>query len=170
MKRIFLATLLVFMMSAATALAANWQQIYTDNDDNVIFFDTESVSATWQDAMQEEGDVTFSGVFRMEYSEKGRAALIDWYRNYSIVPAGIESLSYDITTIQFKKVGDKRYYHISDRDSFTASGAEISGMHYRNAEPNWIEIPVASNVDVEYNEAKLIVDGKLYKRIDAQDL
>lgn len=168
MKRIFLATLLVFMMSAATALAANWQQIYTDNDDNQIFFDTDSVQVT---SMTPDRDsVTFSAKFRMEYSDKGRAALIDWYRNYSIVPAGIESLSYDITTIQFKKEGDKRYYHISDRDSYTATGSEISGMHYRNAEPNWIEIPVASNVDVEYNEAKLIVDGKLYKRIDSQGI
>lgn len=170
MKRIFLATLLVFMMSAATALAANWQQIYTDNDDNVIFFDTDSVSANWQSTMQENSDVTFSAKFRMEYSDKGRAALIDWYRNYSIVPAGIESLAYDITTIQFKKEGDKRYYHISDRDSYTANGTEISGMHYRNAEPTWIEIPIASNVDVEYNEAKLIVDGKRYKRLDSEGI
>ena len=43
MRKIFLATLLVFMMSAATALAANWQQIYTDNDDNVLYFDADSV-------------------------------------------------------------------------------------------------------------------------------
>ena len=168
MKRIFLATLLVIMMSAATALAANWQQIYTDNDDNAIYFDTESVQITHMDSTR--NDVTFSGVFRMEYSKRGRDALIDWYRNYSIVPAGIENLSYDITTIQFKKEGDKRYYHISDRDSFTASGAEISGMHYRNSEPNWQEIPVASNVDVEYNEAFLIVNGNLYKRIDSEGI
>ena len=168
MKKVFLAVLTVVMMIAATALAANWQQIYTDNDDNAIYFDTESVQISHMDSTHE--DVTFSGVFRMEYSVKGRDALIDWYRNYSIVPAGIENLSYDITTIQFKKEGDKRYYHISDRDSFTASGAEISGMHYRNAEPTWQEIPTASVVDVEYNEAKLIVDGKLYKRIDSQGI
>ena len=168
MKRFFLATLLVIMMSAATALAANWQQIYTDQNDNVIYFDTDSVQITQIDSTRE--DITFSGVFRMEYSQRGRDALIDWYRNYSIVPAGIENLSYDITTIHFKKEGNKRYYHISDRDSFTAGGSEISGMHYRNSEPTWQEIPVASVVDVEYNEAKLIVDGKLYKRIDSQGI
>ena len=168
MRKIFLATLLVFMMSAATALAANWQQIYTDNDDNVIYFDTDSVQVTSMDSTHE--DVTFSAKFRMEYSNKGRQALIDWYRDYSIMPAGIENLSYDISTIQFKLEDGKRYYHISDRDSYTASGAEIPNMHYTNAEPSWQEIPVASNVDVEYNEAKLIVDGKRYKRIDAADL
>ena len=168
MRKIFLTTLMVIMMIAATALAANWQQIYTDNDDNVIYFDTDSVQVVAMDSTHE--DVTFSAKFRMEYSDKGRQALIDWYRDYSIMPAGIENLSYDISTIQFKLENGKRYYHISDRDSYTASGAEIKGMHYTNAEPNWQEIPVASNVDVEYNEAKLIVDGKLYKRIDAQDL
>ena len=161
MRKIFISTLLIIMMSAATALAANWQQIYTDNDDNVIYFDAESVQIT---SITETRDVTtFSAKFRMEYSEKGRNALIDWYRNYSIVPAGIESLSYDISTIQFKKEGDKRYYHISDRDSYTASGAEISGMHYMNAEPTWQEIPVASNVDIEYSNAFLIVSGKKYE-------
>lgn len=168
MKKFFLATLLVIVMSVTTAFAANWQQIYTDNDDNAIYFDTDSVQITQIDSTRE--DVTFSGVFRMEYSNRGREALIDWYRNYSIVPAGIENLSYDITTIQFKREGDKRYYHISDRDSYTASGAEISGMHYRNSEPNWQEIPVASNVDVEYNEAFLIVNGNLYKRVDSEGI
>ena len=168
MRKIFLTTLTVIMMIAATALAANWQQIYTDNDDNVIYFDTDSVQVT--SMTPEREDVTFSAKFRMNYSDKGRQALIDWYRDYSILPAGIEGLSYDISTIQFKKEGDKRYYHISDRDSYNASGTEIPNMHYTNANPTWQEIPVASNVDVEYNEAKLIVDGKLYKRIDAQDL
>ena len=162
-----MATLLVVMMSAATALAANWQQIYTDNDDNQIFFDTDSVVATWRDNMSSTNDVTFSAVFRMEYSEKGRDALIDWYRNYSIVPAGIENLSYDVTTIMFKREGDKRYYHISERVSYTAGGSQITGMHYSNSNPDWQEIPIASNVDVEYNEAFLIVDGKLYKRKDS---
>lgn len=162
-----MATLLVVMMSAATALAANWQQIYTDNDDNKIFFDTDSVMATWKDNMSSTNDVTFSAVFRMEYSEKGRDALIDWYRNYSIVPAGIENLSYDVTTIMFKREGDKRYYHISERVSYTAGGSQITGMHYSNSNPDWQEIPIASNVDVEYNEAFLIVDGKLYKRKDS---
>lgn len=161
MRKIFLATLLVFMMSAATALAANWIQVYTDNDDNVIYFDADSVQIN---SITETRDViTFSAVFRMEYSEKGRQALINWYRDYSILPAGIESLSYDISTIQFKLENGKRYYHISDRDSYNANGAEIPNMHYRNAEPNWQEIPVASVVDVEYNEAKLIVDGKKYE-------
>lgn len=168
MRKIFLTTLLVIMMSAATALAANWQQIYTDNDDNLIYFDTDSVQVTYIDSTRE--DVTFSAKFRMVYSDKGRQALINWYRDYSIMPAGIASLSYDITTIQFKKEGNKRYYHISDRDSYTASGAEISGMHYRNSEPTWQEIPVASNVDVEYNEAFLIVNGNLYKRIDSEGI
>ncbi len=168
MRKIFLATLLVFMMSAATALAANWQQIYTDNDDNVILFDTDSVQITSMTADRE--DIAFSASFCMRYSDKGRNNLIDWYRNYSIVPAGIENLSYDVSTIQFKFENGKRYYHISERVSYTANGSQISGMHYTNAEPTWQEIPVASVVDVEYNEAKLIVDGKLYKRIDSQGI
>lgn len=168
MRKVFLTTLMVVMMIAATALAANWQQIYTDNDENVISFDTDSVQITAMTPERE--DVTFSGMFRMDYSDKGRNDLIDWYRNYSIVPAGIENLSYDISTIHFKTEGDKRYYHISERVSYTASGAMIEGMHYTNAEPTWQEVPVASVVDVEYNEAKLIVDGKRYKRVDAQDL
>ena len=168
MRKIFLATLLIFMMSAATVLAANWQQIYTDNDDNVIYFDTDSVQVT---SITETRDVvTFSAKFRMDYSNKGREDLFSWYRDYSVVPEGIENLSYDISTIQFKKEGDKRYYHISDRDSYTANGSEIPGMHYTNAEPTWQKIPVGSVVDVEYFEAKLIVDGKRYKRKDAQDL
>ena len=168
MKKVFLTTLMVIMMCAATALAANWQQIYTDNDDNVIYFDTDSVQITAMTSERE--DVTFSGMFRMDYSDKGRNDLIDWYRNYSIMPAGIENLSYDISTIQFKLENGKRYYHISERVSYTASGSQIEGMHYTNAEPAWQEIPVASVVDVEYNEAKLIVDGKLYKRIDSQGI
>lgn len=163
MKRIFLATLLIFMMSATTALAANWQQIYTDNDDNTVFFDTGSVNAAWQGTnTQGSRDVVFSAVFRMNYSNKGRDALIDWYRNYSIVPAGIENLSYDVSKIQFKREGEKRYYHISDRTSYTANGSQISSMHYTNSTPNWQEIPVGSVIDVEYYEAVLIVDGKKY--------
>lgn len=160
MKKIFLATLLVFMMSAATALAANWQQVYTDNDDNVIYFDSDSVQVT---SITEKRDVViFDARFRMEYSDKGRQALINWYRDYSIMPAGIENLSYDVTTINFKKEGDKRYYYISDRTSYTASGSQITGMHYTSATPNWQEIPVASVVDVEYYNAYLIVDGKKF--------
>lgn len=168
MKRIFLAALMVFMMSAATALAATWQQIYTDQNDNLIYFDTDSVQITSMDSTRD--DITFSGVFRMEYSERGRKALIDWYRDYSIMPRGIENLSYDVTTIQFKFEGDKRYYRIFERVSYTASGAQLTDMHYNGANDNWQEIPVASVIDVEYNEAKLIVDGKRYKRVDAADL
>ena len=106
----------------------------------------------------------------MNYSDKGRKDLIDWYRDYSIVPAGIENLSYDVSTIQFKFEDGKRYYHISERVCYDKNGAQIEGMHYTNANPTWQEIPVASVVDVEYFEAKLIVDGKRYKRIDAQGL
>ncbi len=168
MRKVFLATLLVIMMSAATALAANWQQIYTDQNDNVIFFDTDSVKVSEIDSTHK--DVTFSAVYRMEYSERGRQALIDWYRDYSIMPAGIENLSYDVTTIQFKRAGDKRYYYIQERVSYTANGAQLSGMHYRDSGMNWQEIPVGSVVDVQYFEATLIVDGKLYKRIDAENL
>lgn len=168
MKKIFLATLLVFMMSAATALAANWQQIYTDQNDNVIYFDTDSVQVI---SMTSDRDaVTFTANFRMEYSQAGRQALIDWYRDYSIMPAGIENLSYDISTIHFKKEGDKRFYYIAEKVSYTAGGSQITGMHYTAATPEWQEIPTASVVDVEYFEAKLIVDGKRYKRIDAENL
>ena len=168
MKRIFLTALMIFMMSAATALAATWQQIYTDQNDNLIYFDTDSVQITAMDSTRD--DITFSGVFRMEYSERGRKALIDWYRDYSIMPRGIENLSYDVTTIQFKFESNKRYYRIFERVSYTAYGAQLTDMHYNGANDNWQEIPVASVIDVEYNEAKLIVDGKRYKRVDAADL
>ena len=166
MRKVFLFTVLAIVMTAATALAATWQQIYTDQQDNVIYFDTDSVQVS---SMTAGGNHTFSGVFRMNYSDKGRDALIDWYRNYSIVPAGIENLSYDVSTVQFKKEGDKRYYYIVDRVSYTASGAQIPNMHYTTTEANWQEIPVGSVVDVEYNEAALIVDGKRYKRVDSAD-
>ena len=165
MRKIFLTTLLVIMMSAATALAASWIQIYTDDNDNEILFDTDSVTVSQMTA--ERADETFNAQFCMRYSDKGRQALIDWYRDYSIVPAGIENLSYDITTIQFKTEGNDRYYHISERVCYRADGSQIAGMHYTSSEPNWQKIPVASVVDVQYNEAKLIVDGKLYKRKDA---
>lgn len=168
MRKVFLATLLVIMMSAATALAANWQQIYTDQNDNVIYFDTDSVKVSAMDSTRK--DITFNGVYRMEYSQRGRQALIDWYRDYSIMPAGIENLSYDVTTIQFKREGDKRYYYIQERVCYTANGAQLTDMHYRDTTMNWQEIPVGSVVDVQYFEASLIVDGKLYKRIDAEGL
>ena len=168
MRKAFLATLLVIMMSAATALAANWQQIYTDQNDNVIYFDTDSVKVSAMESTRK--DITFSGVYRMEYSQRGRQALIDWYRDYSIMPAGIENLSYDVSTIQFKREGDKRYYYIQERVCYTANGAQLTDMHYRASDMNWQEIPVGSVVDVQYFEASLIVDGKLYKRIDAEGL
>lgn len=160
MRKIFLTTLLIMMMSAATALAASWTQIYTDENDNVIYFDTDSVSIS--SMTENRDDATFSAMFRMDYSDRGRNALINWYRDYSIVPAGIENLSYDVTTIQFKKDGDKRYYHISERVSYNSYGSQITGMHYTSTEPNWQEIPVASVVDVEYFNAFLIVDGKKF--------
>ena len=168
MRRIFLAMLLIFMMSAATALAANWQQIYTDQNDDVIYFDTDSVKISAIDAGRK--DTTFSAVYRMDYSDRGRQALIDWYRDYSIMPADIGSLSYSVSTVQFRREGDKRYYYIAERISYTANGTPIADMHYVDNGMNWQEIPVGSEIDVEYFEAKLIVDGKLYKRIDAQDL
>ena len=167
MKKVVLLTVLAIVLSATTALAATWQQIYTDQQDNVIFFDTDSVKVS---SMNANSDFTFSAVYRMNYSDKGRAALIDWYRNYSIVPAGIEGLSYDISTVQFKKEGDKRFYYIADRVSYTASGAAIPNMHYTSTTPNWQEIPTGSVVDVEYFEAALIVQGKLYKRVDSKDI
>lgn len=160
MRKIFLTTLLVIMMSAATALAANWQQIYTDDNDNVIYFDIDSVKISSMDSNR--NDVTFSAVYRMDYSDKGRQALINWYRDYSIMPASIEKLSYDVSTIQFKREGDKRYYYIAERVSYTANGAQITGMHYTDSNANWQEIPVGSVIDVEYFEAVLIVDGKKY--------
>lgn len=168
MRKMFLTTLLVIMMSAVTALAANWGQIYTDQNDNVIYFDMDSVKISDMDSTRK--DITFSAVYRMDYSNKGRNALIDWYRDYSIMPAGIENLSYDVSTIQFKREGDKRYYYIAERISYTADGAQIEDMHYADTTMNWQEIPVGSVIDVEYFEAVLIVDGKLYKRIDAEKL
>ena len=156
MKRLFIATLLLMMMIAATCLAAGWEQIYTDDNDNVIYFDPARVSI----ASHMGENATFSAPFRMDYSDKGRQALINWYRDYSIMPAGIENLSYDVTTIQFKKEGDKRYYYISERVSYNSYGSQISGMHYTNTAPAWQEIPVASVVDVEYYNALLIVEGK----------
>ena len=168
MGKVFLATLLVIMMSAATALAANWQQIYTDQDDDVIYFDTDSVKVFSIDSTRK--DATFSAVYRMDYSAKGRQALIDWYRDYSVMPADIGSLSYSISTIQFKREGDKRYYYIAERVSYNSNGAPIKDMHYTDSNASWQEIPVGSVVDVQYYEAVLIVDGKLYKRIDSEGL
>ena len=159
MRKVFLMTLLIAMMSAATVLAANWVQIYTDQNDNEIFFDVDSVKVTEHAGT----NVTFSAVFRMNYSQKGRDATIAWYRDYSIVPAGIENLAYDITTINFKREGDKVSYYIASRLSYDAAGRNISTMdYYAPNPPQWQEVPVASNIDVEYHEAALIVDGKKY--------
>ena len=129
---------------------------------------TDSVQISAIDSTRK--DVTFSAVYRTDYSDRGRQALIDWYRNYSSLPPDIGSLSYDMTTIQFKREGDKRYYYIADRTFYTANGAPIADMHYVASDMNWQEIPVGSVEDVEYFEAVLIVDGKLYKRIDAENL
>ena len=167
MRKIFLTTLLVIMMSAATALAASWTQIYTDENDNVIYFDTDSVTVS--SITGNRDSITFSAKFRMDYSNKGRQALIDWYRDYSIMPRDILSLSYDVTTINFRKTGDKREYYISERVSYTANGSVLEDMHFKNTNPTWQDIPVASIVDVEYFEAFLVVDGKRLKRIDAVD-
>ena len=156
MRKVFLTTLLVIMMSAATALAAGWEQIYTDDNDNVIYFDTASVNV--QQQMNDQA--LFSAQFRMDYSDKGRTALIDWYRDYSIMPKDIQNLSYDVTTISFRREGDKRYYYIAERVSYDAYGRSLEDMHYMNSEPTWQEIPVASVVDVEYYNAALIADGK----------
>lgn len=153
-----MTTLLVIMMSAATALAAGWEYIYTDDNDNEIYFDTDTVRVT-----QQLGDsATFTAQFRMNYSDKGRQALINWYRDYSIMPSDIQSLSYDVTTINFKKVGDKREYYIMERKSYTADGRLLADMHFVNNNPTWQDIPVASVVDVEYYNAFLIVDGKKF--------
>ena len=153
-------TLLIAMMSATTVLAANWQQVYTDQNDNEIFFDLDSVKISSMTPNREEA--TFSAVYRMNYSEKGRDATIAWYRDYSIVPPGIENLAYDISTICFKRESGKVYYSIISRVSYDAYGRRIANMDYEEPNPNWQEIPVASVVDVEYREAALIVDGKKY--------
>ena len=166
MKRIFLATLLVFVMSAATALAAGWDQIYTDGDDNTIFIDQSTVKVLTRNG----NDATFSASFKQVYSERGRNNMIDWYRNNTNVPPGIEDLSYDISVIQFKKEGDNRYYCIVDRNSFNSSDKPIEYMHYTTDNVVWQEVPLGSLIEVEYFEAVLIVEGKLYKRIDAENL
>ncbi len=156
MRKVFLTTLLVIMMSAATALAAGWEQIYTDDNDNMIYFDTARVSVS----SHFEGNAEFTADFCMRYSDKGRNALIDWYRDYSIMPKDIQSLSYDVATIHFRKSGDKREYYIAERVSYTADGMSLEDMHFVNANPMWEIIPVGSVVEVEYYNALLIVEGK----------
>lgn len=160
MRKIFLMTLLVAMMSVTTVFAANWTQVYTDQHDNEIFFDIDSVKISSMTPDRKEA--TFSAVFRMNYSQRGREATIDWYRKNSIVPPGIENLAYDVSTINFKKDGDKTYYAITSRVSYTADGRRISHMDYEAPNAQWQPIPVASVVDVEYHEAILIVEGKKY--------
>lgn len=166
MRKIFLSTLAVVMLLASTALAADWVQIYTDENDNAVFFDTDSVAVS--SITGDRNSATFSAKFRMKYSDKGRNALIDWYRNNSIMPRDILSLSYDVTTINFRKTGDKREYYIAERVSYTADGRVLEDMHFVNANPTWQNIPVASIVDVEYFETFLVVDGKKLKRDDAE--
>lgn len=158
MRRIFLAALVLVMMSTATALAANWEQIYLDENDNLIYFDTNSVKVTTQNS----AGAVFHASFRMEYSERGRNALIDWYRNNSIMPRNIESLSYDVAAINFRKNGDAREYCIMTRKSYTATGATIVDMQYTNPNPKWEPIPLNSLVEVEYYNALLIVEGKRF--------
>lgn len=159
MRKIFLMTLLVIMMSAATALAAGWEQIYTDDNDNQIFFDPATVKV-----ISTNGDETlFSASFRMVYSDKGRQALINWYRDYSIMPKDIETLSYDVATIHFAKKGtDTRAYYISERISYDAYGRSLEDMHFKNTAPKLETIPIGSVVEIEYYNALLIVDGKKF--------
>lgn len=158
MRKIFLAALLVIMMSASTALASGWEKIYTDDSDNKIYFDTDTVKVVSKFA----DDATFSAAFRMVYSDRGRAILIDWYRNNSIMPRGIENLSYDVATIQFKKEGERIFYYISDRKAYTATGASIVDMHYTSSVADWKEIPPSSVIEVEYYTAILIVQDKKF--------
>lgn len=158
MRKFFWATLLVMMMSAATVLAAEWEQIYLDDNDNMIYFDTSSVNVVARNG----DDAVFNASFRMDYSERGRNALIDWYRNNSIMPKDISSLSYDVATINFKKNGDKREYCIMTRKSYTADGRSLEDMHFVNSDPKWEAIPSGSLVEVEYYNALLIVEGKKF--------
>ncbi len=158
MRKIFVATLLAVMLSAATALAADWEQIYLDENDNLIYFDTESVKVVTRNG----DDAVFNASFRMVYSERGRQALIDWYRDNSIMPTDIESLSYDVATVNFKKSGDKREYCIMTRKSYTEDGRSLEDMHFVNPNPQWTAIPLSSLVEVEYYNALLIVDGKRF--------
>ena len=158
MRKIFLATLAVVMLLTATALAAGWELVYYDNEENQIFFDPDKVTIH-----SRAGDTAeFSAPFRMVYSDKGRNNLIKWYRENSIMPRDIENLAYDVATIRFKKDGDDRYFYIVERTSYTANGASLSDMHYVNDNPTWQKIDVGSVVDVEYYNAILIVDGKKF--------
>lgn len=158
MKKVFLTTLLVVMLSAASALAEGWEQIYLDDNDNMIYFDTSSVNVVARNG----DDVVFNASFRMVYSERGKQALIDWYRNNSIMPRNIESLSYDVATINFKKVGEAREYCIMTRKSYMADGRSLEDMHFVNPNPKWEAIPSGSLVEVEYYNALLIVEGKRF--------
>lgn len=158
MKKFLFTTLLILMMSAATAMAAGWEQIYTDDNDNMIYFDTSTVNVSARSG----DDAVFNASFRMVYSERGRNALIDWYRNNSIMPRGIENLSYDVATLNFKRSGDTRSYCVMRRISYTADGRSIEDMHFNNTNPTWEPIPLGSLVEVEYYNALLIVDGKKF--------
>ena len=156
MRKVFFTALLVMMMSAATAMAAGWEQIYMDENDNVIYFDTDTVNVVAKNG----DDAVFNASFRMVYSERGKQALINWYRNNSIMPPDIERLSYDVATINFKKSGDIRDYCIMTRKSYAADGTSLEDMHFVDANPVWKAIPIASVVEVEYYNALLVVLGK----------
>ncbi|MCR5833856.1 MAG: hypothetical protein K6G55_04320 [Selenomonadaceae bacterium] len=157
MKKNFLTTFMTVMLITVTAFANGWQQIYTDDSNNQIYFNPDSVQVTARD----NDSATFSASFRMIYSNKGRDILIDWYRNNSVMPRDIESLAYDVAKINFRKDGDERYYCIESRISYRADGSEIKDMHYIAEEnPTWQPIQIGSVLDVEYYNAILIVEGK----------
>lgn len=159
MKKFFLATLLVVMMITSTALAADWEQIYTDEYENKIFFDTSSVKTAVNDGI----NATFSATFRIEYSAQGREALIDWYRYNSIVPRDIETVSYQFETINFRKSGDMRNYYMITSTAYRADGSVIEDMQFTNPNPTWQDVPLNSLLEVEYYNALLIADGKQFE-------
>ncbi len=156
MRKFFLATLLAVMMIATNAFAAGWEQIYTDDGDNQVFLDKSTVKT----AVYDENDATFSAVFRINYSDRGRAALIDWYRYNSIVPNDIESIAYDVAMINFRKSGDVRDYYVITRTAYRADGSVIPEMQFNNINPVWESIEVGSLLEVEYFNAFLIVQDK----------
>lgn len=155
MRKVFFAALLIMMMSAATALAAGWEPIYTDENDNVIYLDPATVKISSRNG----DDVVFNASFRTVYSEKGKQVLIDWYRNNSIMPPDIQSLSYDVTTTNFKKLGDSRDFCVMLRKFYAENGRAIAYMDYVNPDPQWEQIASSSVQEVEYYEALRIVQG-----------
>lgn len=156
MRKIFLMTLLIAMMSAATALAADWQPVYVDEHGNEIYFDPATVKVSSRNG----DDVVFNATFRTVYSDKGKQVLIDWYRNNSIMPPDIQSLAYDITTTNFKKSGESRDFCIMERKFYARDGRAVGYMDYVNSNPMWEQIVPSSLQEVEYYEALRIVQGK----------